>query len=364
MTKDNRPTKSTVRPDLSPGLDKWQVAPGPQQRWATWIACRDRWLATKARKSGSEHTRRAYTTAWEQFFSWTSAQGVEPWQVTTKTASAWVEYLADEEGLAASTVNAKIAALSSFFTFASEVYTMTDESGVEQPLQQGVNPFRRVERPQVQAYGKAVYPTQEEVRRLLVAINLETARGWRDRAIVLGLLTMAQRFNAWLTVTWEQIYESEQGGYLFTYRAKGGHMCKAAIHEPVMQAVEEWLRRSGRWPLEPHEYVFVADEPERATRLPNVQEAPEGQALSNSTVNGMLQALARRAGVDPAKVHAHGLRHAGARWMRAQGADVWDLQRLLGHKSISTTQIYIEEVLDEPENPWGAEIARQLGLDL
>jgi len=345
-------------------LIAWQVATvDPSQQWPTWLACRDQWLAAKARKSGSAHTRRAYAAAWDQFFTWAGAHGAEPWQVTSRIAAEWVAHLAEGEDLAPSTVNARVAALSSFFTYASEVYAVPSETGDELPLHRGLNPFRRVERPELQPYGQAVYPSRDEVERLLAAIDLTTARGWRDRAIVLGLLTMAQRVTAWLSVTWGQIHEGE-GGWYFEYRAKGGHRCKAAIHPPVMQAVDEWLRRSGRWPLEPGEFVFVADDPDRAARLPNVAPDSAPRPLANGTVNGMLRALARRAGIDPARVHAHGLRHAGARWMRAQGADVWDLQRLLGHKSISTTQIYIEEVLDEPENRWGAAIARQLTMEL
>lgn len=340
-------------------LSGWQVAPGPERQWATWIACRDRWLASKGRRSGSGHTHRAYATAWDQFMTWAGAKGIEPWAVTSSVANAWVQLL-DDNGLATSTINARIAALSSFYTFAGEMFGVTGDDGVEVPLFRGLNPFKAVERPQVQAYGGAVYPTQAEVARLLAAIDTETARGWRDRAIVLGLLTMAQRFDAWLSVTWGQIHEGDMGWY-FEFRAKGGHVCKAAVHGPVIAAVREWLERSGRWPLEAGEFVFVAEDPERATRLPNVS-APATGSLTNSTVNGLLRSLARRAGVDPAKAHAHGLRHAGARWMRREGADVWDLQRALGHKSISTTQIYVEEVLDEPENKWGAEIARQLEL--
>lgn len=344
---------------VNEALGTWQVAPGPERQWATWIACRDRWLASKARRSGSDHTRRAYLTAWEQFVSWAGARGIEPWAVTSAVASAWVEVL-DAEGLAASTINARISALSSFYAYAGEKFGLAGEDGVERPLFPGLNPFRAVERPQVQAYGGAVYPSQAEVARLLAAIDLATARGWRDRAIVLGLLSMAQRFDAWLSVTWGQIREGDKGWY-FEFRAKGGRVCKAAIHPPVLEAVREWLERSGRWPLDDHEFVFVAEDPERATRLPNV-DAPVAGSLRNATVNGLLRALARRAGVDPAKAHAHGLRHAGARWMRREGADVWELQRVLGHNSISTTQIYVEEVLDEPENRWGAAIARQLDL--
>lgn len=339
----------------------WQVAPGEEAQWPTWIACRDRWLAAKARRSRSDHTRRAYGTAWGQFFAWVQ---VPPWAITPGHAAAWVEYLADGEGLSAATVNARIAALSSFYSFASEQFTVPEDGTVkEKPLWEGVNPFRRVDRPDVDVYAQATYPTQAEVERLLGAMDLDTARGWRDRAIVLGLVTMAQRFSAWLNVTWGQVHEGD-GGMWFEYRAKGGHRCKAAIPGVVWQAVEQWLHRSGRWPLAEEDYLFVAEDPARATRLPNVAEAVENRPLSNATVNGILKTLARRAGLDEGRVHAHGLRHAGARAMRAAGADPWDLQRVLGHKSLATTARYTEEVLDEPSNPFGSAVAEQLRLDL
>jgi integrase/recombinase XerD len=330
----------------------------PRQQYAIWVICRDRWLAAKKRKNGSGHTRRAYTTAWEQFMSWIAAQDIEPWEVTPTEVRDWVQHMADVENLAPSTVNARLAALSSFYTFAGEWSGVTGDDGRGQSLFTGANPFKSVERPQVQPYCNLVYPTQSEVIRIVAALDLETPRGWRDRAIILGLLTMTQRFDAWLSVTWAQIHKGE-GGWYFEYQAKGGHTCQAAIHEPVMHAVKEWLRRSDRWPLAPDDHLFVAQDPKRATRLPNVDQPTNGP-LRNSTVNGILRTLAKKAGVNPQKAHTHALRHAGARWMREEGADVWDLQQALGYKRLSTTQIYVHEVLDGPENRFGAAIARQL----
>jgi integrase/recombinase XerD len=65
-----------------------------------------------------------------------------------------------------------------------------------------------------------------------------------------------------------------------------------------------------------------------------------GEPLSRQQFWTTVKKMAVRAGIDPARVSPHGLRHSFATHLLNHGADLRALQMLLGHSSLSTTQIY------------------------
>jgi integrase/recombinase XerD len=82
---------------------------------------------------------------------------------------------------------------------------------------------------------------------------------------------------------------------------------------------------------------FVVDPPRQRWLFPS--RARNGH-LTRQRVAQLLKALAPEAGLDPARISPHVLRHAFASHLVANGADLRAVQAMLGHADIATTQIY------------------------
>jgi integrase/recombinase XerD len=112
-------------------------------------------------------------------------------------------------------------------------------------------------------------------------------------------------------------------------RGKGGKERLVPLGEPARIAIKSYLGVRARFlpPLE------------RAQRFLFPSRGAEGH-LTRRRVAQLMKDLAVRAGVDPAKLSPHVLRHAFASHLVANGADLRSVQQLLGHADIATTQIY------------------------
>jgi integrase/recombinase XerD len=123
-------------------------------------------------------------------------------------------------------------------------------------------------------------------------------------------------------------------------RGKGGKERMVPLSSPAREALAAWLALRDR-----------AEEAARAEaggppgRHLFPARGAEGH-LTRQAFHGLLKDLAVAAGISPARVTPHVLRHAFATHLLAGGADLRVIQTLLGHADVSTTEIYTH-VLDE-----------------
>jgi len=361
---------------FSPGPQQavtWQVAPEDRERYDRWLRCQFDWLSALERRSNASNTRRAYARDVVDFFAAFAEERLLPWAVTAVHAEAWVQALRGR-GLADSTINRKVAALASLYRYAASDAIYTDASGVRAALWPWPNPFSgRGLRVQVSPYARAAYPTSGQVTALLAAIDLTTLTGLRNMALLAGLFATTRRVSEWLGLRGRDLHRDAAGGYWFEYRYKGGSPRRQAIPADIMRTIEAYLRADNRWPLAPEDYLFRATTAagsrlRRADGAAQVRPGyrPDRQPLSASYVNRLIRRYGAQAGIPPERLHAHALRHAGARWRKDHGADVWQLRETLGHTNIAVTQVYTDSALDEPQDAYadtiGELLPRQLKL--
>jgi integrase/recombinase XerC len=141
---------------------------------------------------------------------------------------------------------------------------------------------------------------------------------WRDKAILEVLYSAGLRVHELVQLNGEQI---DLLGEIVRVRGKGKKERLAPLGGPAVDALREYLQRRGGEPRGP---VFM-------NRF--------GKRLTARSVQRLLKRHLLAAGLDPG-LTPHKLRHSFATHMLDAGADLRSVQELLGHASLSTTQIY------------------------
>ena len=312
----------------------------------TWRAAAQGWLAA----TGSEHTRRAYAAALAQFLAhWLRREATlddvataQLWRVNSADARAWQRALRSD-GLAATTINARLAALSSFFGFCATEMIYTDQAReVHKPLLT-VNPCATVKRLPV-TRAPRVALSVEQVRALLRACDRTTAPGLRDYALLLGYLLTGQRNSELREWRWGDLHEDADGLRVYAWQGKGGKSAVEALHPAVHAAIVAYLRAVGRLEtMQDEEFIFIALN-DAAERLPHVEAGDTPTALSRQRVNQIVKRCARKAGLRAEMVTVHTLRRTSARrFYEASDFDLDETAKALHHSSTATTRVYLNQ---------------------
>ena len=280
-------------------------APDLSPAWREALALFDSDLRSRG---AAERTRRAYGIDLGQLAAWCSGRGLDPAQVDYKSLRRYAAHLSHRQ-VAPKTVARKLAAARQFF--ASQV-----EHG-----HMGANPADLMPAPrQGQPLPKAMNVT--DVGDLLDRIPTTTPLEQRDRALFEVAYGCGLRAEELVTLDVTSIdFEGEQ----LRVEGKGSKTRLVPAGEHALHAVRSYLDR-GRPALAGAEEtaLFVSK---------------TGRRLSTSDVRRRLRVWARHARAQGA-VHPHALRHSFATHLLEGGADLRSIQELLGHASISTTQVY------------------------
>ena len=165
---------------------------------------------------------------------------------------------------------------------------------------------------------------ESEIEALLAAPDVESALGLRDRAMVELMYACGLRVSELVNLPSTAV-NLRQG--VVRVMGKGAKERLVPLGEEAQHWLERYLTQSRPQLAGP-----------RAVALLFVGQ--RGEAPSRQQFWHLVKRYAAVAGIDPRKISPHGLRHSFATHLLNHGADLRALQMLLGHSSLSTTQIY------------------------
>lgn len=271
-------------------------------------------------KNQSPKTLRNYHHYLSRFQKW--AGDISPKDISLDMVSKFrlhLNRLADEKGqtLGIKTQNYHIIALRAFLKYLAK--NDIDSLSAEK-IELGKIPARTVE-----------YLTREELERMFELPDTSTIKGLRDLAIMETLYSTGLRVSELAALNRSQVDLARRE---FMVRGKGRKPRIVFLSARAATAISAYLAKR----TDNFEPVFLSHSRGKSGSITDITLS-EKHRLTTVSIENIVRTTALHAGIIK-RVTPHILRHSFATELLVNGADIRSVQEMLGHSSITTTQIY------------------------
>jgi integrase/recombinase XerD len=272
-----------------------------------------------AERGASDNTLAAYRRDLSDFAGWLAGRGLDLKTAARDDVRRYLSGLS-AAGIAGSSQARKLSALRQFFGFLYADAIRGDDPTVAIDAPKRGRPLPKV-------------LSQEDMVRLIDAAKSAAAdaEGVRLLCIVEMLYASGLRVSELATLPLQAV--KNRDGVLLV-KGKGGKERLVPLNPSAREAIAAWLKLRE-----------VPHNNHTAERFLFPSRGAEAH-LTRRRLHQMLKELALKAGLDPAKLSPHVLRHAFATHLVEGGADLRSVQTMLGHADIATTQIYTHVARD------------------
>jgi integrase/recombinase XerC len=273
-------------------------------------------LYIKIQKGLSDSTVSAYEKDLVRFFTYLNEESLSLDQCSRRTIRSFLAGLR-MQSLSSSTINRILSALKSFIKYRIRMGD-TDSAGVLE----------------IESVKNSSYLPKflfDEEFTDLVSFPLDSTIDYRDRAIIELMFSTGLRVSELVALNVGLVTDSNNNELRVT--GKGDKERIVLFGKTCREFIKEWLaerEKSG----------------ERIERISPLFINSRGKRLSDRGVRYMLDKRITQVSIAK-KISPHSLRHSFATSMLRNGADIRSVQVLLGHSSLSTTQVYTHLGLDE-----------------
>lgn len=281
----------------------------------------DNFLSYLARvRNYSPNTAAAYAQDLDCFLIWASNCGIDVLQATHRDFRRFLSSLSGA-GYAKTTVNRRLSAVRSFYSW------LVREGVIES------NPAAVVSSPKLPKPLPHVL-SQEDVEKLLKCADASTPAGALDAALVELLYASGARIGEVASLDVDRIDFSDKSVRLF---GKGSKERIVPLYPAALRALDAYLAHARPVLLANHKGGLTAEEAADAQRALFINA--HGARMSERSLRARFEKLLARAGL-AGMATPHTMRHTFATEVLDGGADLRSVQEMLGHASLSTTQIY------------------------
>jgi len=263
---------------------------------------------------GSPDSARAYAFAMNDFIAWYCS---EPRLAFSKHVVLRYRIELESRRLSASTINLRLAAVRRL------AFEAADSGLLSPELAAGI---QRVKGAKKLGVRLGNWLTVDQCRSLLRTPDQQTLKGRRDRAILAILLGCGLRRAEVARLQLRDIQQREEHWALVDLMGKGRHIRTVPVPEWVKAAVDEWTKAAG-----------VGDG--RVFRCVSRKGSVWGNGITEKVIWHIVKACAKSAGIQ--QLAPHDCRRSCARLCHAAGGELEQIQFLLGHVSVETTERYL-----------------------
>ena len=258
--------------------------------------------------------QRGYRHAIDEFVEWYCS---EPRLSFSKTVVLRYRMHLETRKLAPGTINLRLGAVRRL------AYEAADCGLVSADLAAGIRRVKGVKKLGVRLGN---WLTAEQGQALWQAPNQEEMKGKRDRALLALLLACGLRRHELASLAVGHLQQREGHWAIVDLRGKGGHVRTIPVPDWVHALLDDWTRVAG---------ISTGSLFRRVSSAGRVW----GEAVTEKLVWHVVKEFAAKIGVT--KLAPHDLRRSCARLCRAAGGELEQIQFLLGHVSVQTTERYL-----------------------
>ncbi|MBI9019488.1 MAG: tyrosine-type recombinase/integrase [Phycisphaerae bacterium] len=260
----------------------------------------------------------AYKATLEQYHGYVERElkGIDPDQISASNILEYIKYLREDRNNQAAAVNRQVTILKNFYR---AMVSMNH-------LEPRKNPLSHFPKMKDKSRKLPVVLSAQEVERLLDAPGSDTVIGVRDHAILTLLYSTGIRASECAGLNEEDVDLEER---TIRVTGKGGHQRVIPLNDTVIISLKNY--RQVRGLLMPESAFF---------------RSRNHSGMSRNTIYERVRKYAREARI-PKRVSPHKLRHTFATHLVQEGVSLVTIRDLLGHKMITSTQIYLHVTAQE-----------------